>query len=115
MSRAIRFPMRRNSLPKPMVSWKIGDVTISPVMRYTSTRYGDVLHKKIDGSTLFDLDLTWSRPMLGLKQVDCSLSLLNIFDEQYVSMISTSDYKTLKTSYQPGVPFTVMATVALHY
>ena len=103
-------------LAKAMVSWKIGDVTISPVMRYTSTRYGDVLHKeKIDGSTLFDLDLTWSRPMLGLKQVDCSLSLLNIFDEQYVSMISTSDYKTLKTSYQPGVPFTVMATVALHY
>ena len=41
--------------------------------------------------------------------------LINVFDEKYVSMISTSDYKTLKTSYQPGAPFTVVATVALHY
>jgi len=103
-------------LAKAMASWKIGDFTISPIMRYSSTRYGDVLHKeKIDGATLFDLDLTWSKPLLGLKQVDCSLSFLNIFDEQYISMISTSDYKTIKTSYQPGAPFTVLATIALHY
>jgi iron complex outermembrane receptor protein len=103
-------------LAKAILSWKIGDFTISPVMRCSSARYGDLLHKeKIDGATLFDLDLTWSRAMLGFKQVDCSLSLLNIFDEHYVSMINTSDYKTLKTSYQPGAPFTMMATIALHY
>jgi len=53
--------------------------------------------------------------MLGFKEVEISLSLLNIFDKQYVSMISTSDYKTLKTSYQAGMPFTVMATLAVHY
>ena len=114
--RGDQVPDAPEFMAKCIASWKIGEITISPIVRYTSGRYGDVLHKeKIDGATLFDLDLTWSRPMLGFKQVDCSLSLLNIFDEQYVSMISTSDYKTLKTSYHPGVPFTVMATVALHY
>lgn len=103
-------------LAKGMVSYKTGNLTISPIVRYTSVRYGDVLHKeKIDGTTLFDLDLTWSRKMPGFKQVDCSLSFLNIFDKQYVSMISTSDYKTLKTSYQSGAPFTMLATVAFHY
>ncbi|HCD36139.1 MAG TPA: TonB-dependent receptor [Chlorobium sp.] len=103
-------------MAKGMLSYRIGDFTISPIVRYSSTRYGDVLHnEKIDGATVCDLDLTWSRPMLGFKNVDCSLSLINVFDKQYVSMISTSDYKTLKTSYQPGVPFTLVATLAFHY
>jgi iron complex outermembrane receptor protein len=103
-------------LAKGMVSYKAGDFLITPIVRYTSVRYGDVLHnEKIDSTTLFDLDLTWQKKMLGFKEVEISLSLLNIFDKQYVSMISTSDYKTLKTSYQAGMPFTVMATLAVHY
>ncbi|NTW83125.1 MAG: TonB-dependent receptor [Chlorobiaceae bacterium] len=103
-------------LAKGMISYTIGDFTITPIVRYTSVRYGDVLHQeKVDGATLFDLDFTWSRSMFGFKNVDCSLSFLNIFDKKYISLISTSDYKTLKTSYLPGVPFTVMATVAFHY
>jgi len=101
---------------KGMISYKTGDITISPIIRYTSVRYGDVMHnEKIDGATLFDLDITWSRKMLGFKNVDCSLSFINIFNKAYVSMISTSDYKTLQTSYQPGAPFTAMATLAFHY
>ncbi|NTU97766.1 MAG: TonB-dependent receptor, partial [Chlorobiaceae bacterium] len=103
-------------LAKGMVSVKAGEFTITPIARYTSVRYGDVLHKeKIDATTLFDLDLTWSSSMFGFKKVDCSLSFLNIFDKKYVSLISTSDYKTLKTSYLPGAPFTLMATVSFHY
>ena len=101
---------------KGMISYKTGDITISPIIRYTSVRYGDVMHnEKIDGATLFDLDITWSRKTLGFKNVDCSLSFINIFNKAYVSMISTSDYKTLQTSYQPGAPFTAMATLAFHY
>lgn len=103
-------------MAKGIVSYRIGDLTISPVARYSSTRYGDVNHQeKVDGATLFDLDFTWSRPMLGFKNVDCSLSFINLFDKKYISMISTSDYKTMQTSYQPGAPFTLMATLALHY
>ncbi|MBN1928059.1 MAG: TonB-dependent receptor [Chlorobiaceae bacterium] len=101
---------------KGIVSYTVGDFTISPVVRYMSSRYGDVQHQqKIDGTTLFDLDLTWSRPLAGLRNVDCSLSFINLFDTKYVSMISASDYKNLKTSYQPGAPFTVVASVAVHY
>ena len=103
-------------MAKGMLSYKAWNLTISPIVRYTSVRYGDVMHnEKIDGATLFDLDITWSRKMLGFKNVDCSLSFINIFNKQYVSMISTSDYKTLQTSYQPGAPFTAMATLAFHY
>jgi len=103
-------------MAKGMLSYKISNLTISPIVRYTSVRYGDVLHQqKIDGSTLFDLDFTWSRQMLGFKNVDCSLTFINLFNKQYVSMISTTDYTTLSTTYQPGAPFTAMATLAFHY
>lgn len=103
-------------MAKGMVSWKVGDLTISPITRYTSVRYGDVQHtNRIDGATLVDLDLTWSRAMLGLKSVDCSLSFINLFDKHYVGLISSSDYKTLQSTYYPGAPFTVVASVAIHY
>lgn len=103
-------------MAKGIVSYTVGNFTISPVVRYSSARYGDVQHQqKIDGATLFDLDLTWSRAMLGFRNVDCSLSFINLFDKKYVSLISTSDYKTLNSSYQPGAPFTVVASVAVHY
>jgi iron complex outermembrane receptor protein len=103
-------------MAKGFISYTIGDFTISPVVRYSSARYGDVQHtQKVDGATLFDLDLTWSKAMLGFRNVDCSLSFINLFDKKYVSLISTSDYKTLNSSYQPGAPFTVIASVAVHY
>ena len=103
-------------MAKGIVSYTVGEFTISPVVRYSSTRYGDVQHQqKIDGATLFDLDLTWSKAIPGLRSVDCSLSFINLFDKKYVSLISTSDYKTLNSSYQPGAPFTVVASVAVHY
>jgi iron complex outermembrane receptor protein len=103
-------------MAKGIVSYTVGDFTISPVVRYSSARYGDVRHQqKIDGATLVDLDLTWSTAMAGFRNVDCSLSFINLFDKKYVSLISTSDYKTLNSSYQPGAPFTVVASVAVHY
>jgi iron complex outermembrane recepter protein len=103
-------------LAKGMVSWKTSDLTISPIVRYTSVRYGDVQHQqKIDGATVFDLDLTWSKAMLGFRNVDCSLTFMNLFDKRYVSLISTSDYKTMNSTYYPGAPFTVVASIAVHY
>lgn len=100
------------------MSYTVGDFTISRWSCGTcliALRRRAAHPEKIDSTTLFDLDLTWSRPIAGLRNVDCSLSFINLFDTKYVSMISASDYKTLKTSYQPGAPFTVVASVAIHY
>ena len=117
------IPVKGNQVPdapefmaKGMLSWRVGEFTVSPIARYTSVRYGDVQHAyRIDGATVFDLDLTWSRSIPGLNKVDCSLSFLNLFDKHYVSMISSSDYKTLQSTYYPGAPFTVVASFAVHY
>ncbi|HHE31385.1 MAG TPA: TonB-dependent receptor [Chlorobaculum parvum] len=114
--KGMQVPDAPEFLAKGIVSYTVGDFTISPVVRYMSSRYGDVQHQqKIDGATLFDLDLTWSRPLAELRNVNCSLSFINLFNKKCVSIISASDYKTLKTSYHPGAPFTVVASVAVHY
>ncbi|NTW50696.1 MAG: outer membrane beta-barrel protein [Chlorobiales bacterium] len=103
-------------LVKAFVSYKLGDFTLTPILRYTSSRYGDILQKeKVEGFALVDLDVNYSTALFGLKNVDLSLTFLNIFDKKYVSIISTSDYKTLASSYQPGSPFTVVGSISVSY
>lgn len=104
-------------LLKGFVSYRVSDFTFTPIVRYTSERYGDILHEeKIDGAATFDFDITYNKQMFGLKNVGVSLTMMNIFDKEYVSMINTSDYKTLgSSSYQVGAPFTVVASISIDY
>ncbi len=84
-------------------------------MKYTGSRYGDVRHKEeIDASTIVDFDVTWSRDLsaIGMKKMNVSLTVNNVFDEEYISIINTSDYQTLGSTYQAGAPLTVYASVS---
>lgn len=105
-------------LVKGIASYRIGDFTLSPVVRYFSSRYGDILQEeKIDEAVIFDFDVTYTRafPQLWVKKMDVSLSLNNIFDKKYISIINTADYQTLGSSYQPGAPFTMYGSVSLSF
>ena len=106
-------------LCKGIASYRIGKFVLSPIVKYTSSRYGDIEHdEKIDDAVLFDFDLTYKAgafPGMKMKSLDFSLTLNNIFDKEYVSIINTSDYKTLGSSYQTGAPFTVYASVACRF
>ena len=105
-------------LAKGIVSYRVGDFTFSPVARYCSSRYGDILQEeKIDGAVVFDFDVTYSKafPQASIKKMDISLSCNNLFDKEYVSIINTSDYQTLGSSYQTGAPFTMYATASLSF
>jgi iron complex outermembrane receptor protein len=99
-----------------IASYQIGDFTFSPIVRYTSDRYGDVLHaEKIGGTTIFDFNMnyTGALPRLKIKEFDVSLALNNLFDKEYISIINTSDYQTLGATYQAGAPFTVYASISV--
>jgi iron complex outermembrane receptor protein len=99
-----------------IVSYQIAGFTFSPVVRYTSDRYGDVLHaEKIGDATIFDFNMgyTGTLPGLKIKKLDVSLTLNNLFDKEYISIINTSDYQTLGATYQPGAPFTVYASISV--
>ncbi len=98
-----------------IVSYRIGAFTFSPIVKYTGSRYGDVRHKEeIDASTIVDFDVTWSRDLsaIGMKKMNVSLTVNNVFDEEYISIINTSDYQTLGSTYQAGAPLTVYASVS---
>jgi iron complex outermembrane recepter protein len=99
-----------------IVSYQIGGLTFSPIVRYTSDRYGDVLHaEKIGDSTIFDFNMSYTGalPRLKIKKFDVSLALNNLFDKEYISIINTSDYQTLGATYQAGAPFTVYASISV--
>lgn len=94
---------------KGIVSYEIGDFTLSTIMKYTGSRYGDILHnEKIGSSTIFNLEVNYSREIHtpGIKSLDVSLNLNNIFDREYISIINTTDYQTLGSTYMAGAPFT---------
>ena len=106
-------------LCKGIVSYSMGKFVLSPMVKYTSSRYGDIEHdEKIDDAVIFDFDLTYNAgafPGLKMKSLDFSVTVNNIFDKEYVSIINTSDYKTLGSTYQSGAPFTVYASVACRF
>ena len=100
-----------------ILSYQIGHITFSPIVRYSSKRYGDILHReKIDEATIFDVNITYTKEFSEsfIRTIDFSLMANNIFDKEYISIINTSDYKTLGSSYQIGSPFTLYASVSVH-
>jgi len=105
-------------LVKGILSYNIADFTFSPVIRYTSSRYGDILHnEKIDSAALFDFNITYTTafPGIKMKQLAVSLSFSNIFNKEYIGIINTADYKTLGSSYQSGAPFTMFASASVSF
>ncbi len=106
-------------LCKAIASYRIGKFVLSPIIKYTSSRYGDIEHdEKIDGAAIFDFDLTYKAgavPKMKIKNLDLSLTVNNIFDKEYISIINTSDYKTLGSTYQTGAPFTAYASVSVTF
>ncbi len=99
-------------LCKGILSYTLGGFTFSPIVKYTSSRYGDILHEeKIDQATIFDFDITYSDafPKLKIRELELSFTINNVFDKEYIGIINTSDYKTLGSSYLAGAPRTIYA------
>ena len=106
-------------LCKAIASYRLGKFVLSPIVKYTSKRYGDIEHdEKIDGAVIFDFDLTYKAgaiPKMKIKNLDFSLTVNNIFDKEYISIINTTDYKTLGSTYQTGAPFTIYASACVTF
>lgn len=103
-------------LVKGIASYHIGAFTLSPVVRYFSGRYGDILQEeKIDDAVIFDFDINYTRAFAEkwIKKMDVSLSFNNLFDTEYISIINTADYKTIGSTYHSGTPFTMYASLSL--
>ncbi len=55
-------------LAKGIVSYTIGDFTLSPSVKYFFERYGDVLHReRIDDAVIYDFDLSYATTLPRFK------------------------------------------------
>ena len=106
-------------LGKAGLTGRLGDFSITPVVRYIGDRYGDIENKEwISSYEVVDLMLEYRKKKVwDLDELTVSLNLLNLFDKRYVSIIKNSQdvSEALATSYYPGAPFTVVGSVAIKF
>ncbi|MFN2354826.1 MAG: TonB-dependent receptor [Desulfopila sp.] len=94
------------------------NLEVIPSVRYTGERYGDAEHQeKIDSYTLVDLSVSYTlENVLSCKSVKLSLELNNIFDKEYISVITASDDSRGGTSsYYAGPPFSAIVKASFAF
>lgn len=93
--------------------------SVTPVLRYIGKRYGDIENKeRVADYEVVDLTVAYSKKNIwGFRELTASLSLLNLFDKRYISIIKNNQdiSEALATSYYPGAPFTVAGTVSIKF
>ncbi|WP_295383806.1 TonB-dependent receptor [uncultured Thiodictyon sp.] len=99
-------------------TWSRGAFAVSPVVRYTDSRYGDTQHtQQVPGYTTVDLTLRYQH-RIPRGMLTASVTCTNLFDAQYIGFINASYYQTFDTSsayYYPGAPRAVVAQVSLAF
>ncbi len=95
-----------------------GDFEVVPMVRYLDQRYGDAENKeKVDDYAVADLKIAYKKKNISfVEELKVALDFTNLFDEEYISYIGSSDY-TLEgsTSYYVAPPFTTVLTVSLAF
>lgn len=113
-----QVPNAPRVLAKLGLDWRVGGWNVSPVLCYVGKRYGDTLNQqKVDGYLLADLHLGYQwKNVAMLQEVGVGLSVLNLFDKNYIGQISASDFDlNAGTTYYAGAPRTAVATVSAKF
>ena len=116
-----QLPDAPRYLAKAAVSYHIGDWTLTPSIRYSSSRWGDVANtQKIDGYTLVDFDISYYMDnFIGSKDAIFRLTATNLANQEYIATINAADnflaaYGTAST-YQTGAPLGVYGSINLRF
>ncbi len=116
-----QLPDAPRYMAKAALSYTLGDWTLTPSVRYTSSRWGDVQNtQKIDPYTLVDFDAQYRlKSFMGSRNAVLRLSATNLFDEEYISTINAADNflaaSTTATTYQTGAPFALFGSLNLKF
>lgn len=97
-------------------AWRLGQFTVSPLVRYIGPRFGDALEsQKIAGYAVADLHFGYqARSLPGFaRDLGLSLSVLNLTDKRYIGIIAADDRNPGSASvYHPGAPRTVVVSLS---
>ena len=93
-----------------------GDFEVVPMLSYLDDRYGDAENKEeVDDYVVANLKIGYTmKDVAFCKSLKVSLEFINLFDEEYISLINAmDDSRSGSTSYYAGAPFTSLLTVSL--
>ena len=99
-------------------TYRIGGFSLSPIVRYTGKRYGDVENRdRVSPHTVVDADMRYTKENIwGFKSLSAGISLYNLFDTDYISVISVSDdTRQGSASYYAAAPFTAVGRIELRF
>ncbi|MDY0261356.1 TonB-dependent receptor domain-containing protein [Syntrophotalea acetylenica] len=98
-----------------IADYRLGGFSVTPVVRYTGRRYGDILNQEpLDSYWLADLNMAYRMDNFScIKEPKLSLKILNLFDKKYIgAMDAADDAHPGSMAYYPGAPFTMVFTVS---
>ncbi|HZF69764.1 TonB-dependent receptor [Sulfuricurvum sp.] len=109
-------------IPKLLVklgaTYETNNFFMTPIIRYSGSRYGDAENtQKVDAYTVVDIHAGYDfKNVLSMKEVSLSASVLNVFNKQYIGIISNNDL-TLNstTSYMAGAPFAAVVSLSAKF
>ncbi|TCJ11655.1 TonB-dependent receptor [Parasulfuritortus cantonensis] len=100
------------------LTWRQGDFSVTPVARYTGSRWGDTEHtQRIPGYTTVDVSLDY-QTKVSFGKLGASLAVVNLFDRKYIGVVRADYYQLLSGGsaiYYPGAPRTLVAKVSLDF
>lgn len=116
-----QLPDAPKVMAKAAVSYNLGDWTLTPSVRYTSSRWGDVQNtQKVDAYTVVDFDAAYRiNEFMGSRNAIFRLTATNLFDEKYIATINAADNYLaatgIATTYQTGAPFALYGSLNLKF
>ena len=116
-----QLPDAPEYMAKTAISYYHDRWTVTPSVRYTSSRYGDVENtQKLDAFALVDMDISYKADsFMGSKNTVFRLTATNLTDEKYIATIITADNvlasTTTSSTYQTGAPFGLYGSINLKY
>lgn len=116
-----QLPDAPKYMAKAALSYHIGDWTLTPSARYTSSRYGDVANtQKIDAYTIVDFDLAYHLgKFMGSRSALFRLTATNLTNEKYIATINAADNFLAATgtasTYQTGAPLGIYGSLNLKF
>ncbi len=108
-----QIPNAPKTMLKGGFTYRHGDLSLSPIVRYVGQRYGDSAQTQPVGSyTVADFNAGYQLS----RDVRVDLSALNLFDRHYIAEISPNDTSLNgATAYYASAPRTVAMTVSAKF
>ncbi len=109
-------------IPKLLVklgmTYEINNFFVSPIVRYSDSRYGDAENtQNVDAYTVVDIHAGYNlKDVLSFKDIFLNASLLNVFNEKYIGIIKNNDLSlNNSTSYMAGAPFAAIISLGAKF